>query len=378
MNIVFSKGLTASIILLSCFSVLTAGFQPFVMHLLTFVVLMFLYYSNIKITRKELLLFAFILTTAALVMLKTLSYMPMLYGILILFFYLSLSIDVHLRSSKQLLSFILIFICIVVIFNFFIFGGLDSRNSASYGDPNFATMWTYSVFYFIVTLYFSLNSENALVKNILVFSFAMFVVVLTQSRMGAVAALFFLISYWFVYKKLEKSLRAIVFMLLIFSLVAQYFSYFLLLDFLEINQYQESSLSDRMANINDESNLERFSSAYFSINFFFSQSPFTILFGDLSLFDEVKKVGSIPHNWFIQSLFISGFIFSLVNVLFIVYLILKISLRILPYVGVMLIMGTILTWQVIPLMYLFVALSIIFERSIKKGNTIEILQTSRA
>lgn len=368
MNIVFSKGLTASIILLSCFSVLTAGLQPFVMHLITFVALIFLYYSNIKISLYELLFIVFVLTMAALVMFKTLSYMPILYGIVILFMYLSFSIDVHLRSSKQLLSFILIFICIVVIFNFFIFGGLDSRNSASYGDPNFATMWTYSVFYFIVTLYFSLNSENALVKNILVFSFALFVVILTQSRMGAVAALFFLFSYWFVYRKLEKSLRAIVFMLLIFSVVAQYFFYFLFLDFLEINQYQESALSDRMANIDDESNLARFSSAYFSINYFFSQSPFTILFGDLGIFDQVKKVGSIPHNWFIQSLFISGFIFSVLNVFFIVYAILKTSIRILPYVGVMLIMGTILTWQVIPLMYLFVALSIIFERSIEKDK----------
>ena len=163
-----------------------------------------------------------------------------------------------------------------------------------------------------------------------------------------------------IYQFTESYIGNGIMLILLSSILGQYFLYFAFTNFLEVGNTVNENLVDRLYNLNDTSNMARVSAAFYGLNYFFKQDYFNILFGAPSLLTDITASGFvIPHNWFIQSLYILGLPFTALIVFCMIKIIYEAPRELLPYVGMIMIMSAILSLVVVPITLFFVSIFIL-------------------
>ncbi|MEQ9107793.1 MAG: hypothetical protein RLO04_10035 [Limnobacter sp.] len=324
-------------------------------------------YLNIAATIPLLILFALrlkqsevfkvliIVFTGTIAAIHTQSTTPIAYITPIIFLILSRKYTLTIKIKTITLIFYLMFLCSAIAAQLLLFGSVDGRWVGSWGDPNFAALWLITPLLFLLTI---ANQVVIQKKNILlliksiVLILSISISLATESRMALLALTVFYITNHLIKNNREKQARFIATLILIASIVGQYFLFFIFSDYINIGNTDNSNLFERTLNINDTSNLTRVSSAFHSINRIIESSSLEILFGQRYLFDELSNSGiHLAHNWFIQSVITNGLLVTSIICILITQIIKIGNKKIIPFVSSIMICASILS--AVPIIYLF-------------------------
>jgi hypothetical protein len=244
---------------------------------------------------------------------------PVYIGILhqytpILYIFATLIFAASIRNRSIYIGQISILICsLLIVFVFVIqlvfLNQSDDRFSGLYGDPNFALYWFSLSIFFVISLCLkgATNKYNDILLPVFLLTLISVIAYLTQSRMAFVGVLLYIVGVYLIKTNRIYYLNLLFPVLMISSIFLQYIMFFVFTDFLSIGNTLNDNIFDRLTNFNDTSNLARTSAAFAGINSFIASDWFSILFGSADLFKATEaQAGHIPHNWFIQSLFVNG------------------------------------------------------------------------
>lgn len=258
----------------------------------------------------------------------------------------------YLNLNKNYFKAAIFFIVFLVV-SLALFYGVGERFRAWYGDPNFAATFLLSLiaFFFILSKTLKFNTFF----YILLFSSMLLVLFLSGSRMALLGITLFLFFVFFRNIFLKK---IATYVLIFLSIFLQYFTYLWVESTgLAIVGYSASSI-DRLTSFNDTSNLARVTAAYYAVTLFFDGDLFSILFGNMELFNSLKTNGyNIPHNYFLQFTLMYGIFYSLTILFFLVFLIHKSNENELSLIFLLIFMASVLS--TVPVIILFVVISLL-------------------
>lgn len=246
-----------------------------------------------------------------------------------------------------------IFFIVFLVVGLALFYGIGERFRAWYGDPNFAASFLLSLIAFFFIL--GKNLKFNIYFHILLFSSMLLVLLLSGSRMAFLGVTFLL---FFVFFKNVFLKKIATYFLIFLSIFLQYFIYLWVESTgLAVVGYAPSSV-DRLTSFNDTSNLARVTAAYYAVTLFFDGDLFSILFGNMELFDSLKLNGyNIPHNYFLQFSLMYGFLYSLVILFFLIFLIHKSNENELSLIFLLVFMASVLS--TVPIIILFIVISLL-------------------
>ena len=267
----FTNSLSVFFISIAFLSVLLSGVLPGYLYVLGFLSLIFLIYIRSRYNWKGVLYLTIISFFSIVSVVSTQSYTPILYLIFSVLAYTSLNSNNLILFSENNARVLFMFVVFFFITQYLFFPATyDGRFRGIYSDPNFVSLWFLSTTFFFYSLSLKSNRSGAFIFQILIIFFGIIVAVVTQSRMALLALLFFVSAQYFSRIHRLRTLRLVVLIILLSSILGQYFLYFAFTNFLEVGNTVNENLVDRLYNLNDTSNMARVSAAFYGLNYFFN------------------------------------------------------------------------------------------------------------
>lgn len=293
---------------------------------------------DLKFPKIILLYGTFLFLYSCIIFLLSKEYSVFLYTLTIIFSYILISkkeqISFYISINKKNVFYIVMIISFILI-NFTWQLQREGRYTIFVGDSNFSAFWLLLLIFSFILIS---KKKTVLIKLLILLSI-IWILFMTQSRMGLLAVLlFFSMMYFRKYKKLS---ILIGLCLLFFSMYGQLIVYYLFENFITIHNLSTQNVFDRLMNLNDTSNLMRVQAYYYALTQL-QLNELNFLFGVKDYIKNLPTNLVVPHNWYITMSVLYGFVYSTLFTIFIIYLIIKMQNEFTPLLYIIILMSGIL------------------------------------
>ena len=341
-----TKNSTLALLLSNAGLMLFAVAIPGYLYLLAIISLFLFFCSHAVYSSGLALGLLFMMTLALFLIAYHLQTTSLLYLVTVALFISNKTVLMKVRLSVNLDVILIALIVAALLVHKLLDNRSDGRFAGLFVDPNFAAYWLILATYTVQIISKYSNFRNTLPKHkaLMYFSLLSVIVVLTQSRTALLAIIVFYLLTLLVHLSKFRTLKLMSYVIFLSSVFLQFALYVVFTEFLQIGNVQNANVLDRMININDTSNLARFTSAYLSFDLFINDGWSSILFGNFKLFVAMVDAGyNIPHNWFLQSLFVQGALFTLLLLFGVLKMIVNTPNELLPYFSSLLLFPALLS-----------------------------------
>lgn len=341
-----TKNSTLALLLINVGLLLFAIAIPGYLYILAIISLFLFFNSQAIYSSRQALGLIFMMTFAIFLAIYHLQTTSFLYFVPFVLFLSNKTLLMKIKLSVNIDVILIAFTVAALMVHILFDNRSDGRFAGFFVDPNFAAYWLILATHTVQILSKYTNSQNVLPmhKALMYFSMLSVIVVLTQSRTAFVAIIFFYLLTFLVHLSKYRALKYISYGMFCSSVFFQLALYPVFTEILQIGNAQNANVFERMININDTSNLARFTSAYLAFDLFLNGGWSSILFGNFELFVGMVDAGyNIPHNWFLQSLFIQGALFTSILFILVLKIISKIPYELIPYFSSLLVFPALLS-----------------------------------